>query len=159
MSKFGNIVSKLYAVQFTCTVWNVSKYGVFSGPYFPVLSLNGGKYGPEKTPYLDTFHAICLPFGTGWGLDELRTSLLDVFQILNCTSCRCVWKLHVCLSIYDLLTDTRRQRVNEISVHDIQYHRKLKHSCNVDKKQRSKTFFLSIKLYIWCTHDFILANV
>ena len=30
----------------TITAWKVSKYGVFSG-----------KYGPEKTPYLDTFHA------------------------------------------------------------------------------------------------------
>ena len=24
----------------------------------PVFSLNTGKYGPEKTPYLDTFHAM-----------------------------------------------------------------------------------------------------
>ena len=32
----------------------VSKYGVFSGPYFPVFSLNSGKYGPGKTPYLDS---------------------------------------------------------------------------------------------------------
>ena len=31
----------------------VSKYGVFSGPYFPVFGLNTGKYGPEKTPYLE----------------------------------------------------------------------------------------------------------
>ena len=23
-----------------CTVWNVSKYGVFSGPYFPAFELN-----------------------------------------------------------------------------------------------------------------------
>ena len=36
----------------------MSKYGVFSGPYFPVFGLNTGKYGPEKTPYLDTFHAV-----------------------------------------------------------------------------------------------------
>ena len=28
----------------------MSKCGVFS--------LNAGKYGPEKTPYLDTFHAV-----------------------------------------------------------------------------------------------------
>ena len=35
-----------------------SKYGVFSGPYFPVFGLNTGKYGPEKTPYLDTSHAV-----------------------------------------------------------------------------------------------------
>ena len=42
------------------TVWKVSKYGVFSGPYFPVFGLNTGKYGPEKTTHLDTytFHAV-----------------------------------------------------------------------------------------------------
>ena len=36
------------------TAWKVSKYAVFSGPYFP----NTGKYVPEKTPYLDTFHTV-----------------------------------------------------------------------------------------------------
>ena len=36
----------------------MSKYGVFSGPCFPVFSPNTGKYGPAKTPYLDTFHAV-----------------------------------------------------------------------------------------------------
>ena len=30
----------------------------FSGPYFPVFSPNTGKYAPEITPYLDTFHAV-----------------------------------------------------------------------------------------------------
>ena len=33
------------------------KYGVISGPYFPVFSPNAGKYRPETIPYLDTFHA------------------------------------------------------------------------------------------------------
>ena len=37
----------------------VSKYGIFSGPYFPVFGLNaeiyGGKYGPEKTPIWTLF--------------------------------------------------------------------------------------------------------
>ena len=28
----------------------------FSGPYSPIFGLNTGKYGPEKTPYLDSFH-------------------------------------------------------------------------------------------------------
>ena len=44
----------------------MSKHGVFSGPYFPafglkylsVFSPNAGKYAPENTPYLDTFHAV-----------------------------------------------------------------------------------------------------
>ena len=39
------------------TAWKVSKYGVISGPYFPVFGLNT-EYGPEITPYLDTFHAV-----------------------------------------------------------------------------------------------------
>ena len=50
----------------------MSKYGVISGPYFPVFGLNTersylsvfspntGKYGPEINPYLDTFHAVPL---------------------------------------------------------------------------------------------------
>ena len=36
----------------------MSKYGVFSGPNFTVFGLNTGKHGPEKTPYLDNFHAV-----------------------------------------------------------------------------------------------------
>ena len=36
----------------------MSKYGVISGPSFPVFSPNTGKYGPEINPYLDTFHAV-----------------------------------------------------------------------------------------------------
>ena len=40
------------------TSWKVPKYGVISGPYFPVFGLNTGKYGPENPPYLDTFYAV-----------------------------------------------------------------------------------------------------
>ena len=40
------------------TAWKVSNYGVILGPYFLIFVLNTGKYGPEKTPYLDTFHAV-----------------------------------------------------------------------------------------------------
>ena len=53
-----------------CTAWKVSKYGVISGPYFPVFGLNTeiyeisvfnpntGKYGPEINSYWDSFHAV-----------------------------------------------------------------------------------------------------
>ena len=44
----------------SCTAWKVSKYGVFSGPYFLVFSPNTWKYGPEKTPYLQTFQAVLM---------------------------------------------------------------------------------------------------
>ena len=33
------------------TAWKVSKYGVFSAPYFPA-------FGPEKALYLDTFETV-----------------------------------------------------------------------------------------------------
>ena len=36
----------------------MSRYGVFSGPFFPAFGLNTGKCGPDKTPYLDTFHTV-----------------------------------------------------------------------------------------------------
>ena len=36
----------------------MSIYGVFSGLYFPVFAPSTGKYGPEKAPYMDTFHAV-----------------------------------------------------------------------------------------------------
>ena len=35
-------------------VW---KYAFFSGP-LPVFSPNAEKYGPDKTPYLNTFHTV-----------------------------------------------------------------------------------------------------
>ena len=38
----------------------MSKYGIISGLYFPSFSPNTGKYRPEITPYLDTFHAVVL---------------------------------------------------------------------------------------------------
>ena len=56
------------------TAWKVSKYGVFSGP-------NTGKYGPEKTPYLDTFHAVRFALVYSF---ILRLSLdLEIYFIYN----------------------------------------------------------------------------
>ena len=43
---------------FEIIAWKASIYGVFSGPYFPAFGPNTEKYGPEKTPYLDTFHTV-----------------------------------------------------------------------------------------------------
>ena len=49
----------LYVIGFHgFTTWKVSKNRVISGPYFPVFSPNPGKYGPEVTLYLDTFHTV-----------------------------------------------------------------------------------------------------
>ena len=50
----------------TPTAWKVSKYGAISGLYFPVLVLKTGKYGPEITPYLDTFQAVTCFSKVSW---------------------------------------------------------------------------------------------
>ena len=63
---------RVFCKKNTCTgtAWRVSKYGDFSGPYFPhsdwirrgtdylsVFSPNEGKYGPEKTlPYSESWY-------------------------------------------------------------------------------------------------------
>ena len=64
----------------------MSKYGVFSGPYFPAfglnremyrvnlrVQLNAGKYGPKKTPYLDTFQAVMGTYSASSKTLELTT--------------------------------------------------------------------------------------
>ena len=43
-------------LPYRLTVWKVSKYGVISGPYFPVFSPKTGKYGPEITPFFGHFN-------------------------------------------------------------------------------------------------------
>ena len=61
----------MHLCSYITTAWKVPKYGVSSGPYFSVFGLNteiyganvvfslhSEKYGPEKTPYLDYFHAV-----------------------------------------------------------------------------------------------------
>ena len=53
---FTSAVGCNYREMFTA--WKVFKFGVISGPYFPVFGLNTGKSGPEITPYMDTFHAV-----------------------------------------------------------------------------------------------------
>ena len=60
----------------------MSKYGVFSGPYFPVFSPNKGKYGPEITPYLDTIHAVkCHPW-CFYEIGFIKKRITGMFTIL-----------------------------------------------------------------------------
>ena len=54
---YGTIVQNMAIYWGSSIAWKVSKYGVSSDRYFPVPGLNAGKYEPEKTLYLDTFHA------------------------------------------------------------------------------------------------------
>ena len=59
LCSWENITIEDYAVRCVChTARKVFKYGVISGPYFPVFSRQYKKCRPEITPYLDTFHAV-----------------------------------------------------------------------------------------------------
>ena len=55
---FSILYKKFIFATLLITAWKVLKYGVFSGPYFPVFGLNSEKYGTEKTPYLDSLHGV-----------------------------------------------------------------------------------------------------
>ena len=78
------------------TAWKVFQYGVFSSSYFPAFGLNteryfnpnAGKYGPEKTPYLDTFHAVPATF--------------NIFKFLS-YSVSCPNSLHESLTDVDII--------------------------------------------------------
>ena len=63
------------------------KYGVLSGPYFPVFGLNTGKYGPEEIPYFDTFHVVHTTYRSlgedNMNLIDLRTMLLRVLSFMG----------------------------------------------------------------------------
>ena len=72
----------------------MSEYGFISGPYFPVFSSNTGKYGPEITPYLDTFHAMLilkllqrisveLPLILRWGTLQLQSTAFSAQLLLQ----------------------------------------------------------------------------
>ena len=60
-----NLIVKYSVIQ-------LKKFGI-SGPYFPVFGLNTGTYGPEITPYLDSFQAEYLTItGTIKGTSQLK---------------------------------------------------------------------------------------
>ena len=63
----------------------MSKYGDFSVFFifyisdFSVFSPNAGKYGPEKSPFLDTFHTMLLPYFS------------DITMLLQLSNCKKLW--------------------------------------------------------------------
>ena len=61
-------------LHITYIVRKVSKCGVITGPYFP-------EFGPEITPYLDTFHAVLI-LVTGLKL----VTLIFRFKVLSAKS-------------------------------------------------------------------------
>ena len=63
----------------------MSKYGVISGPYIPV-------FGPEITPYLNTFQAVCVCVCVSFNVIDLvnHVSVFKFDQILlHCSYALC----------------------------------------------------------------------
>ena len=60
----------------------MSKCEVFSGSYFSVFGLITGKHRPEKTPYLDTLHAVNCASSFQW-VAIFSVELSDYFQSLK----------------------------------------------------------------------------
>ena len=68
LNKFGRLLRQIKTekLEQSFLIWSaeaiaarkVSKYGVFSGPYFPVFSPNTGQ---KKLRIWDTFHAVNIP--------------------------------------------------------------------------------------------------
>ena len=82
------LLESIFVLYHKFTAWKVSKYGVFSGLYFPlfsVLSPNTGKYGLEKTPYFDTFHAVIIK------LTEKSYIARTAFRLKSNNKCRTSW--------------------------------------------------------------------
>ena len=51
---------KTSLIENYATAWESCNIFTKKYEYLSVFSPNGGKYGPEKTPYLDTLHAVMM---------------------------------------------------------------------------------------------------
>ena len=80
------LINEIFNVLKYNTAWKLFKYGVSSGSSFPVFSPNTEEYGPEKTPYLDIFHAV------------LRLAIFD--KIMH--RYKCTYKKHCKIWTYKL---------------------------------------------------------
>ena len=66
----------------------------FPVPYFPVFGLNAGKYGPEKTLYLDIYHVVqLLGFMTTSYFTEQNIMSHYIRKIKKCyhLAQKCIW--------------------------------------------------------------------
>ena len=68
------LIIKIYFIQ--CVIQTLTLFYRVTASF----GLNTGKYGPEITPYLDTFHAVGI-FGNYQRLPERK--LCDVVEIWN----------------------------------------------------------------------------
>ena len=76
--------------------------------YFSVFSPNAGKYGTEKAPYLDTFHAVLIYLKTS----KLVTVLLQFFKILA----KDYFVENYKLLFYERTIPSKRNQTNQLDI-------------------------------------------
>ena len=93
---------------------NTERYEILRTSHLSVINPNAGKFGPEITPYLETFHAVLsllsisrkygtfcntLPF-SGWKFSHLLKTFKKVSLIYK--ACGMLYMLHIVFSISSL---------------------------------------------------------
>ena len=79
-------ISKNVSKDEQYSTWKVSRYRVYSGPYFPT-------FRPEKTPYLDTVHTVSTLENSAVTQKNLRLQK-TITQPLRCTTECLFWYSH-----------------------------------------------------------------
>ena len=105
-----------------CTSRKVSRYGVFSAPYFPVFGLNSGKYGPEETLYRSS-HRMCSVkkgvlrnFAKFTGKHLCQRLFLKTNTSKNTISKNTFFTEHLRTTASDFIYDTKSQSVKFLSL-------------------------------------------
>ena len=75
-----DILHCVKSVQIRSFFWSVFPEFGLNTERYRVFSPNVGKYGPEKTPYLDTFHAVLIDISTenAYNRDTLTNIVTEV---------------------------------------------------------------------------------
>ena len=144
----------------------MSKYEVFSGPYFPVFGLNTeicgvntGKYGPEKTPYLDTFHTVIInginliftiPQG---GIVKLKSSIESVLNLKSATPkhlLKTAGQCSCCGALRDLVLFVQFKKREKHPCRSVAFSKVPDLTCNLTKSNAPLcVFFTFFKLCPW----------
>ena len=133
------------------TAWKVSKYEVFSGPYFPV-------FGPEKSPYLDAFHAVWVSMHEYYSVNVKIINHIKTSRDLSLMSSTLIsknknWKWYILLKVIDDIiidcsntNDFIQQKLNEkcdrkgLSIYKV--------TCFFSSLEANQAFYISYKTCI-----------
>ena len=85
------LIHSLKSVRIRSFFWSVFSCIRSEYVYLSVFSLNAGKNGPEKTPYLDTFHVVIVYERSHGSWHQIVAALLENLQhqkFWKCLECK-----------------------------------------------------------------------